>query len=105
MRSPAQARILPGLITGIGFIGGGAILRSGSTVRGTATAASLWNVGVVGAAVGFGYYDLGLILALANFAVLAVITPLESQGGEEQAQGAATPSSAKQPDVKEASDA
>lgn len=76
-RSQAQARILEGLITGIGFLGGGAIIKSGASVQGTATAASLWNVGVIGAAVGFGYYDLGLILALANFAILVMITPLE----------------------------
>ncbi|HZO54085.1 MAG TPA: MgtC/SapB family protein, partial [Bryobacteraceae bacterium] len=40
-----QSRILQGLITGIGFIGGGAILKTQNSVRGTATAASLWNVG------------------------------------------------------------
>lgn len=78
-RVPAQARILQGLITGVGFIGGGAILKSGSVVHGTATAASIWNVGVIGAAVGFGFYDLGLILALANFLVLAVFTPLKEK--------------------------
>jgi hypothetical protein len=39
----AQSRVLEGLITGIGFIGGGAILKEGLTVRGTATAASVWN--------------------------------------------------------------
>ncbi|MGX9984695.1 MgtC/SapB family protein [Methylobacterium fujisawaense] len=76
-RTPEQARILQGLITGIGFIGGGAILKGGDNVHGTATAASLWNVGVIGAAVGFGYYDLGLILALCNFLVLALLTPLK----------------------------
>ena len=38
-----------------------------------------WNVGVIGAAVGFGFYDLDLILALSNFLVLAVITPLKEK--------------------------
>jgi putative Mg2+ transporter-C (MgtC) family protein len=80
-RTPEQARILQGLITGIGFIGGGAILIGGDNVHGTATAASLWNVGVIGAAVGFGYYDLGLILALCNFLVLALLTPLKHSPG------------------------
>src|SRR5689334_23608850 len=46
------------------------------------SAASIWNVGVVGAAVGFGYYDLGLILALTNFLVLTVLTPLKDNPGE-----------------------
>ncbi len=78
-RAPEQARILQGLFTGVGFVGGGAILKSGSTVHGTATAASILNVGVIGGAVGFGFYDLGLILAFSNFLVLAVITPLKEK--------------------------
>src|SRR5581483_7336859 len=47
----AQSRVLQGLITGIGFVGGGAFLKEGGTVRGAATAASIWNAGVIGAAV------------------------------------------------------
>ena len=43
--SEGQARILEGLITGIGFIGGGAILKQGDRATGTATAASLWATG------------------------------------------------------------
>ncbi len=43
--SADQSRVLQGLVTGIGFVGGGAILREGATVRGTATAASIWNAG------------------------------------------------------------
>ncbi|MBL8580184.1 MAG: MgtC/SapB family protein [Mesorhizobium sp.] len=75
--SPEQARILAGLITGVGFLAGGTIIGFGSDVRGTATAASLWNVGIIGVAVGFAYYDLALVLSIANFGVLALITPLE----------------------------
>ena len=60
----SQARIMQGLITGIGFIGGGAILKDARTVRGTATAASIWNTGVLGAAVGYGLYDIALTLAV-----------------------------------------
>jgi putative Mg2+ transporter-C (MgtC) family protein len=45
------ARIVEGVITGIGFIGGGAILKTGASVHGTATAASLWATGAMGAAV------------------------------------------------------
>lgn len=76
-QSPGQARILEGLITGIGFIGGGAILKGGNEVRGTATAASLWTTGVVGGAVGFGLYDIATILALVNFLTLRVLGPLK----------------------------
>ena len=46
----AMARIVEGIITGMGFIGGGAILRMKDSVKGTATAASLWATGAVGTA-------------------------------------------------------
>lgn len=72
-RSPGQARILEGLFTGIGFIGGGAILKAGGTTKGTATAASILNTGVVGGAVGFGLYDIGFVLALANYLVIVAL--------------------------------
>jgi putative Mg2+ transporter-C (MgtC) family protein len=65
-----QAGIMQGLVTGIGFIGAGAIMRQGTLTYGTATAASIWNVGIIGAAVGYGYFDIGIILAIANIAVL-----------------------------------
>jgi putative Mg2+ transporter-C (MgtC) family protein len=66
----AQARVLEGLMTGIGFIGGGAILKGEGAVRGTATAASIWNTGAIGAAVAFGRYEIALLLAAINFAAL-----------------------------------
>jgi len=67
---PNQANIMQGIITGVGFIGAGAIIKEGAAVSGHATAASIWTVGIIGAAVGYGYYDIGLILAFANLAVL-----------------------------------
>ena len=54
----------------------------------TVQTASIWNVGVIGAAVGFGFYDLGLILALANFLVLAVLTPLKDEHKGRPGDGA-----------------
>lgn len=90
-RSQAQARILQGLITGIGFIGGGAILKDGGTVRGTATAASVWNVGVVGAAVGYGYYDIGFVLALINFVTLRLLLPLKQEIRSPGPAGSSSP--------------
>ena len=67
-----QANILQGVIIGVGFIGAGAILKEGAVATGRATAASVWVVGVIGAAVGYGYYDIGLLLAAANLAVLLI---------------------------------
>lgn len=71
--SAAQSRVLQGLIAGIGFIGGGAILKEGTTVRGTATAASIWNTGVLGAAVATGHYEIAVILSALNFFSLRVL--------------------------------
>lgn len=77
-----QARVIEGLITGIGFIGGGAILKSDGTVRGTATAASIWNTGAIGAAVAFGRYEIAILLSVVNFAALRWLQALkpESKG-------------------------
>src|SRR5260370_3082534 len=49
MSLDAQSRIIQGVVAGIGFIGGGAILKSEGGVHGVAAAASIWNIGVVGA--------------------------------------------------------
>jgi len=75
--SPAQARLLEGLITGVGFIGGGAILKHGGKASGTATAASLWATGALGAAVGYGLYDIALVLSLTTFLTLRCSRPLK----------------------------
>jgi putative Mg2+ transporter-C (MgtC) family protein len=69
--APVNANIMQGVVTGIGFIGAGAIIRQGDLTTGHASAASIWTVGIMGAAVGYGYYDIGIILALANLGVLA----------------------------------
>ena len=75
--SPAQARLLEGLITGVGFIGGGAILKHAGKASGTATAASLWATGALGAAVGYGLYDIAVILSLTTFLTLHFSHPLK----------------------------
>lgn len=66
----AVARVLYGIITGIGFIGGGAILKDGGSVHGTATAASIWNMGAVGIAVAMNRYEIAIILSAANWLTL-----------------------------------
>jgi putative Mg2+ transporter-C (MgtC) family protein len=73
----APSRVMQGLITGIGFIGGGAILKEGPTVKGTATAASIWNAGVIGASVAMQRYDIAIILSLLNLFALRVLMPLK----------------------------
>jgi putative Mg2+ transporter-C (MgtC) family protein len=78
----SQARLMQGLMTGVGFIGGGAILKHGVTVEGTATAASIWATGVVGISVAYGRFEIGAVLALFNFATLRLLTPLKK--GEDR---------------------
>jgi putative Mg2+ transporter-C (MgtC) family protein len=73
----AQSRLLQGLITGIGFIGGGAILKEGATVKGTATAASVWNAGVIGAAVAMDHFGTAITLAVFNLFTLRGLLPLK----------------------------
>ena len=67
------SRVLQGLVTGIGFVGGGAILKDKGSVSGTATAASVWNIGIVGAAVGMGAYHIAVVLSLVNFLTLKLM--------------------------------
>ena len=80
--SEAGAHILQGLMTGVGFIGGGAILKQGLSVRGTATAASLWNTGAIGAAIAYGRYELAIILSLINFLTLRLLSPWKREHDE-----------------------
>jgi len=77
----SQSRILQGLITGIGFIGGGAILRDRGSVTGTATAASIFNIAIVGCAVGFGLYHIAIVLTIINLITLKVLKPLRNLNG------------------------
>ena len=73
----AMARIVEGIITGMGFIGGGAILRMKESVKGTATAASLWATGAMGTAVGLGSYDVAVVLSAVTIVTLWILSPLK----------------------------
>lgn len=77
-----MVRIVEGIITGMGFIGGGAILRLKDSVKGTATAASLWTTGAMGTAVGLGSYDVAICLCLFTFVTLWMLSPLKTNLAE-----------------------
>jgi putative Mg2+ transporter-C (MgtC) family protein len=75
------ARIAAGVVTGIGFLGAGTIIRSGESVKGLTTAASLWTVSGIGLAVGCGFYIAGwatAIIALVTLYLLRKI-PIEDK--------------------------
>jgi len=59
--TPDPARLSAQVITGVGFLGAGTIMKEGPTVKGLTTAASLWAVACLGLASGFGYYSLALL--------------------------------------------
>ena len=63
-------RILNALIQGIGFLGAGTVLRTGETVRGLTTAAALWAMTAVGAAVGLGMYSTAVA---GTFTILVIL--------------------------------
>ena len=65
-----------------GFIGGGAILKQGASVKGTATAASLWATGAIGTAVGLGSYGVATMIAVFTVVTLKWLTPLKAEARE-----------------------
>ncbi len=90
------ARLAAQVLSGIGFLGAGAILRLGTNVRGLTTATSLWSMAVVGLSVGAGYYLVALaatallILALSALDVVekhlihsTIIFPVQVVAGDE----------------------
>ena len=73
----ARSRIIQGLITGIGFLGGGAIVKQGVDVRGTATAAGIWTTAAIGAAVAYNRYEIAISLAVVTFLTLRYLPALK----------------------------
>ncbi|MCA1834624.1 MAG: MgtC/SapB family protein [Actinomycetota bacterium] len=72
-------RVASQIVVGIGFLGGGTILRSGQTIRGLTTAASLWVTAAVGLAVAVGFYTGALTVAGLTILALAGFKPLEKR--------------------------
>lgn len=72
-------RIAAQIVTGIGFLGAGAIIRSGMSVRGLTTAASLWVVAAIGTAIGLGGYVVGSVTAGISILALLILRPVPSR--------------------------
>ena len=73
------ARIAAQILTGIGFIGGGAVLHHGVSVSGLTTAASLWITASIGMAIGTGSYTLAIMTTIIAFIVLVIIRKAEKE--------------------------
>ena len=77
-----MAKVIEGVIAGMGFIGGGAILKQGTSVQGTATAASLWATGAIGVSVGLGAFDVAITVAVFTFLTLRLLTLVKEENDE-----------------------
>jgi putative Mg2+ transporter-C (MgtC) family protein len=71
----AQARVFQGLVSGIGFIGAGAIIKGRVKVHGLATAVSLWVTVAIGIAASYQLFALGILLSGTTLLVLLLLDP------------------------------
>jgi putative Mg2+ transporter-C (MgtC) family protein len=62
----SESRIAAQIVSGIGFLGAGLILKDGASVRNLTTAASIWFAGAIGMAIGFGYYQIAVIAGIVS---------------------------------------
>ncbi len=86
------SRIASSVVTGVGFLGAGAIIRYGMAVKGLTTAASLWITSAVGLAVGCGFYLAAIFSTIIVLIVLLVLrniekTVLKKKSNEDTAYG------------------
>lgn len=76
-RSTDAARVIQGLLAGIGFLGGGAILHDRGKAKGVTTAAALWVTTGIGVCCGLGQFGLAFLTAAVTLVVLFVLKPVE----------------------------
>jgi putative Mg2+ transporter-C (MgtC) family protein len=73
------ARVAAQIVTGVGFLGAGALLHAKGHVRGLTTAASIWLVAAIGMAVGAGIYFLAIFTALLSSLLLILLAPVSQR--------------------------
>ncbi len=93
----SKSRIAAQIVSGIGFLGAGLILKDGASVKNLTTAASIWFAGAIGMAIGFGFHQIAIVAALASVfipriphvrpkpAVLEAATPTARREDSEEA--------------------
>ncbi|SHJ96606.1 putative Mg2+ transporter-C (MgtC) family protein [Rubritalea squalenifaciens DSM 18772] len=82
----AAARLIAGVMTGLGFLGGGAILKNNESVKGTATAITLWGTGAIGVACAFNRFDLAILLSALMYVSLVLLAPLKKKVKNHQSE-------------------
>jgi putative Mg2+ transporter-C (MgtC) family protein len=73
------SRVVQGIVTGIGFLGAGVIVKEGFTVRGLTTAASIWVASAIGVAIGAGHYLSGAAACLVTLVALSAVRIIEDR--------------------------
>lgn len=71
-------RVIQGIVTGIGFLGAGVIMREGFNISGLTTAASIWSASAIGIMVGVGFYAAAILLTLLSAGCMMWISRLEN---------------------------
>lgn len=75
-------RVIQGIVSGIGFVGAGAIIQSQQSIKGTATGAGIWVAGAIGIACGFGFLTLAAAITGFAFITLTVLELLTKKLGD-----------------------
>jgi len=71
-------RVIQGVVTGVGFLGAGVIMKEGFNISGLTTAASIWAASAIGVLVGVGFYAAGILLAVLSAASMMWMSRLEN---------------------------
>lgn len=75
---PDPTRVIQGIVTGLGFLGAGVIMKDGLNISGLSTAASLWAACAIGVLVGVGFYGAAILMACAATLSMAGVSHLEA---------------------------
>ena len=78
-----MGEVLGGIITGIGFVGGGAILQKDDRIEGTSTAAAIWAAGCVGVAVAMGRLEIAVLISVFMVGIFYFVSPLKQKLSNE----------------------
>lgn len=74
---PDPTRVIQGIVTGVGFLGAGVIMKDGFSITGLSTAASIWMCSAIGILVGVGFYGAAIMLTLMSIITLAAVAKME----------------------------
>lgn len=83
----SESRVIQGIITGVGFLGAGALMHTSGNVHGMTTAATIWLVTSVGIACGMERYDIAVIVTILALAVLWGLSPLDKRLNKNKLSG------------------